>query len=115
MDRDITIVKGNTLNFFVNFTLSAGEEITDITEIYFSGKDKLSDSEYAFQLTLGNGIELQEGTTKFLVSLSHDISDTLISNENYYYDLTFVINGNVFTLMKGIFKVEANVTNVPVS
>ena len=114
MDRDLSIVKGNTLNFFVNFTLTDDEDIEDITEIYFSGKDKLTDSEYAFQLTLDNGITLQEGTTKFLVSLSHEITSTL-EVENYYYDLTFVMNGNVFTIMKGILKVEPNVTDVPVS
>lgn len=114
MDRDITVIKGNNLNFFVNFKLAEGEAITDISEMYFSAKEKLTDEDYAFQLTLGHGIELQEDTTKFLVSVSHSISSGLDAT-NYYYDLTFVINGNVFTLMKGILKVEANVTNVPVS
>lgn len=105
-DENITMVHGNTLSFGLEIEGLDG----DLEFAYFTCKKNFNDPNNIFQKTLGHGIsKLEEG--KYVIRIAP--TDTAnVEAGNYFYDLTVGANGDVLTLVKGVFRIEQNVTEV---
>ena len=104
INKNITMVKGDTLAF--------GMEIEglnqDLDTCYFSCKKDPTDNDYIFQKELEDGIEkVSSGVYRIRVAPS-DTKNVEIGN--YYYDLQIGVNGDVFTILKGVLKIEREIT-----
>lgn len=104
MEQSISMVRGDTLSFGIQMTgLNQ-----DVDSIYFSCKENYDDADYIFQKSLGDGITKAE-TGTYTVRVA-PVDTQNISAGEYYYDLQVGVNGDVFTLLKGILHVEWDVT-----
>ena len=102
-DKYITVVRGDTLAF--------GMEIEgldqDLETAFFSCK-RNHDEPPVFQKSLGDGIS-KVGEGEYVVRVAPRDTETLEPGK-YYYDLEIGANGDVFTILKGIFEIERDVT-----
>ena len=110
---DIEIVRGDTLSY--NFQLQ-GTGGTEPSRITFMIKEDYedSDADALVNLELADGITLQgydseTDTLTYCVHMRPDKTENL-DLARYYYDLQMVIDGDVFTLMKGRFTLDYDVT-----
>lgn len=100
---NLCMVRGDTLAF--SFEV---EGIDTLDTAYFSCKANADDTEYVFQKSLTDGISLVE-TGKYRVRVApKDTSNIEVGS--YYYDLEIGANSDIFTILKGILKVEQDVT-----
>lgn len=100
---NLDMVRGDTLAF--GFEL---ENITDVDTAHFSVKKAVTDTEYVFQKTIGNGIEkVEDGKYSVRVAPS-DTHDLEIGA--YYFDLQIGVNGDIFTILNGKLNIEADIT-----
>ena len=100
---NLCMVRGDTLAF--SFEV---EGIDTLDTAYFSCKANADDTEYVFQKSLSDGISVVE-TGKYRVRVApEDTSNIEIGS--YYYDLEIGANSDIFTILKGILKVEQDVT-----
>lgn len=104
MDKNLKMVRGDTLAF--------GMELDglnqDLDTCYFSCKKDATDTNYIFQKSLGSGIE-KVTTNKYRIRVAP--SDTSgVDIGNYYYDLQIGVNGDVYTIIRGILKIEWEIT-----
>ena len=115
IDENITIVRGDTLAFAIDLT-EVSEEIDtlqapldqDLDSCYFSVRKDYSNTENVFQKSLGDGIEKIE-TGKYRVRIApEDTADLDVGN--YYYDCEIGINGDYFTILRGLFEVVYDIT-----
>lgn len=102
--KNLNMVRGDTLAF--------GMELVDLNQdldtCYFSCKKDASDANYVFQKSLGSGIE-KVATNKYRIRVAP--SDTAgIDIGNYYYDLQIGVNGDIYTIIKGVLKIEREIT-----
>lgn len=104
MEQNITMVRGDTLSFGMEF-----EDLDqDLTSAYFSVKKSYSDSSYTLQKSLGSGITKVE-TGKYRVRVAP--SDTAnVDAGNYFYDLQVSANSDVFTILRGMLTILPEVT-----
>lgn len=102
-DKYITMTRGDTLAFGLEFE---GLD-QDLETAFFSCRKNHTD-DLAFQKSLGNGIyKVADGQYGVRVAPS----DTKYLNPGkYYYDLQIGVNGDVFTILKGILELECDVT-----
>lgn len=109
--NDIRHVRGDTLSFPIYVE---GLE-QDLESIYFTCRDGANDnSEILFEKSLNNGItymyyEEETDTRTYVVRISPEDTKDLQSG-TYYYDEQIAVNGDVFTIMKGRFIIEQDVT-----
>ena len=103
MDTNISMIRGDTLSF--------GLEIDglnqNLSSAYFSVKSSYS-GEILFQKSLNNGITKQE-TGKYVIRVAPQDTFSLDAGE-YYYDFQVSVNGDVFTLLRGVLNIEFDVT-----
>ena len=100
---NLCMVRGDTLAF--SFEV---EGINGLDSAYFSCKANADDTNYIFQKSLTNGISLVE-TGKYRVRVAPN--DTAnIDIGNYYYDLEIGANSDIYTILKGVLKVEQDIT-----
>ena len=109
--KDIRHLRGDTYSL----GLIVEDEVLDT--VYFTCRDGLNDnSPVLFQKSLDNGIsitetEVKDETTLYKYAIRVDPLDTQdINSGTYYYDLQTELNGDIFTIMKGRFIVEQDVT-----
>lgn len=100
---NLCMVRGDTLAF--SFEV---EGIDTLDTAYFSCKANADDTEYVFQKSLTDGISLVE-TGKYRVRVAPEDTSN-IEVGSYYYDLEIGANSDIFTILKGILKVEQDVT-----
>ena len=100
---NLCMVRGDTLAF--SFEV---EGIDSLETAYFSCKANADDTEYVFQKSLTDGISLVE-TGKYRVRVAPEDTSN-IEVGSYYYDLEIGANSDIFTILKGILKVEQDVT-----
>lgn len=103
-DKNITMVRGDTLAFGMEFE---GLD-QNLTSAYFSCKSSYSASSYVFRKYLGNGIT-KVSTGKYRVRVAPEDTANVAAG-HYYYDLQIAVNSDVFTIMKGTLTIEADVT-----
>lgn len=109
--NDIRHVRGDTLSFPIYVE---GLE-QDLESIYFTCRDGANDnSEILFEKSLNDGItymyyEEETDTRIYVVRIAPEDTKDLQSG-TYYYDEQIAVNGDVFTIMKGRFIIEQDVT-----
>lgn len=100
---DIVMIRGDTLEF--DFEV---EGISELTSAFFSCKSNLGSNDYIFQKSLGMGITPQEDG---IFNVKIEPEDTKnVSTGNYHYDLEINVNGNVYTILKGMLTIDWDVT-----
>ena len=111
--RDIEIVRGDTMSF--NFQLVGLEGIAP-SKVTFMVKENYNDADAdaLVNLEIGAGItqidyDTDTDTFTFCVHLRPAQTDEL-DLARYYYDLQIAVDGDVFTLMKGRFTLDYDVT-----
>ena len=103
--RNINLVRGDTLAFDVKVSELDG---SDITSMYFSAKKKATDTEYAFQKSLSDGITLvAENTYKVRVA-PEDTADLDVGK--YVYDLQIGLGPDIYTILMGVIALIQDVT-----
>lgn len=108
MNTNLFMVRGDTLKFSVEI-----EGLTDdLTGAYFSCKKNKDDTNYIFQKSLSDGIEkASETETSKTYQVTVAPEDTQNVDEgNYFYDLQIEVDGDVFTPLLAILKIEKDVT-----
>ena len=111
MNDNLKMTRGDTFAF--------GIEIKglnqDLDTAYFTCKENFDDTTPIFQKSLGNGIEKDEETSTeevyyYKIRVAPEDTNN-VEAKNYYYDLEIGANSDIFTILKGILKIENDVTN----
>ncbi len=104
MDKNIRMIRGDTLSFGLEFE---GLE-QDLESAYFTVKSSYSDTKPVFQKSLDNGITKSD-TGKYRVRVAPE--DTkYVEADKYFYDLQIGVNSDIFTILKGTIDIEDDVT-----
>lgn len=106
---DISMVRGDTVH--IGVTLTGIEDAPE--EIYFSAKKSVTDTGYAFQKSLGDGIEVDteaESGMAYVVTIESSDTDSLASG-TYVYDIEVTIDGgDIITPVSGKLNILPDVT-----
>lgn len=104
MDKNIKMVRGDTLSFGIEIE-GLGQ---DLDTCYFSCKQNPDDINYIFQKSLNSGIsKVSNGKYRVRVAPS-DTSNVEVGS--YYYDLQIGVNSDIFTIIKGVLKIEREIS-----
>lgn len=104
-ELNIKIVKGDSFSF----TFEIEELEVDIDNAFFTVKDNEYDDTALIKKSLSNGISKVD-TNKYLVMLTP--RDTkYLETKSFYYDLEITIGDSVHTVIKGLFKLEKDITD----
>lgn len=103
-DYNMAMVAGDTLCFGIEVD---GLE-DEVTGASFAAKLDL-DSDLVFEKTLGDGIEAT--TDGYMITLPPEDTESLEAGQ-YYYQLKLEVEDDVFTILKGILKIERSIGNV---
>lgn len=107
MYNNMKMVRGDTLSFAIQYTFDE-KTIQDLDTCYFSCKKNSDDEEYIFQKSLNDGIsKVADGQYRIRIA-PEDTEDIEVGN--YFYDLEIGLNGDKFTVLNGILRIEADVT-----
>ena len=106
--ENLYMVKGDTFRFTIEIE---GLE-TDLTSAYFSCKKNREDENYIFQKSLGSGISKIEDTeTGKVYEIIANPEDTeQVEDGNYFYDLQLEAEGEVFTPLLGVLRIDWDIT-----
>ena len=105
-DSNITMTKGDSVSFNVIPQDSEGN-IVSVDSAYFTCKKLRTDATTVFQKSLNAGILQDE--TGLTVRIAPQ--DTLnVEAGLYFYDCQLGVGDDVFTVLKGIFTIEQDVT-----
>ena len=100
---NLTVNRGDSLIFTVEIESSSD---IDFDDIKFSCKNNIGDAEYVFQKSLNDGIEKEENGYRIRISPE----DTELELGNYFYDIQVKTDDDVYTILKGDFKVTWDIT-----
>lgn len=108
MNENLKMVRGDTFAF--------GVEILGLNQnldtAYFTCKENYDDETPVFQKSLSDGITKDEETEEkeiYKIRVAPDDTSN-VEAKNYYYDLQIGVNGDIFTILKGILRIENDVT-----
>ena len=103
MDQKLTMTRGDTATIGMKI-----EDLNqDLDTAFFTVRAGF-DSGISFQKSLSDGITKIE-TGVYLVRIAPDDTKEMDAGE-YYYDLEIGVNGDVFTVLRGIIVIEHDVT-----
>lgn len=108
MNTNLYMVRGDTFIFSVEI-----EGLTEnLTSAYFSCKKNYDDENYIFQKSIGNGItKLKNTETGMIYEVELAPEDTAdVQSGNYFYDFQIEVDGNIFTPLNAILKIDKDVT-----
>jgi hypothetical protein len=105
-DENITMVKGDTLSFNVSIKDDEGNPVT-VDTAYFLCTAAPASQTYIFYKSLGDGITQEDGVLTVRVSPS-DTGNKYAGI--YYYDLQIGIDGDIYTLLRGLLTLEQDIT-----
>lgn len=104
-ELNIKMVKGDSLSF----TFEIEELDVDLDNAFFTVKNNEDDTTALIRKSLSNGISKVD-TNKYLVMITP--RDTkYLDIKSYYYDLEITVGDSVHTVIKGLFKLERDITN----
>lgn len=109
-NTNVKMVRGDTLAFAVQVEFD--EDVQNLDTAYFSCKSNYDDYDYIFQKSLNDGIEIvgsDEKSVTYRVRVAPTDTKTLEPG-NYFYDLQIGVNHDVFTIRKGVLKIERDMT-----
>ncbi|AIF54392.1 hypothetical protein LDB17_017 [Lactobacillus phage Ld17] len=109
MRKNFEIIKGDTLAFAVE--IGFDENPNDLEEASFTVK-RNADGDNLFQKKLNHGItKVASMGNKLYYRIRISPWDTKqLEGGFYYYDLEIRINGDVFTILNGLFIIENDIT-----
>lgn len=108
-NENFTIVKGDTLAFNIQLYDKNGNAFSETIEnIKMACKEDYETEAVEFEKTLGDGIS-STGVGQYCVRVSP--SDTDINVGRYVYDIRLKISGDVYTVMRGMIEIQADVSN----
>ncbi len=105
---NLEMTKGDTLSFGVQI-YKLGQ---DLETAYFTVKRNYDDDQYILQKALNNGITIGhiDGEDYYYVVRVAPEDTEGLEVGKYYYDLQIALNQDVFTILKGIFTIDFEVT-----
>lgn len=109
-NTNVKMVRGDTLAFALKVEFD--EDVQELDTAFFSCKKNYDDYVYIFQKSLNDGIEIVDSDEK---SVTYRIRVAPIDTKtlepgNYFYDFQIGINQDVFTIRKGVLKIEKDMT-----
>lgn len=102
-DTNISMVRGDTLAFGVEFV----DLDQDIETAFFSCR-RSHEEDLLFQKSLEDGITKVD-ETHYTVRVAPEDTRNLDAGK-YYYDFEVGLNGDIFTILKGVLEIEQDVT-----
>lgn len=104
-ETNIEMVQGDTLAFGIEF-----EDLEqDLDSAYLTCKDSFTAVSDVFRISLGSGIE-KVADQEYRVRVAPEDTQNVTAG-NYYYDLRIGVNGDVFTILKGVLRILPAVTD----
>ena len=110
---DLKITRGDTIKYVLELKTknNIDVEISNVSDIFFTVKENVKNTEYLFQKKLNSGINLGDDE-KYHITIDSEDTDNL-SFGTYYYDVQVNFNDNTkYTVTKGNFVVDYEVTDV---
>lgn len=114
-NTDITIIRGDTteIGFTVAYEDGSPYTLTAEDKLYFTVKKNWYTEQFVVQKTIGNGIEFNEYTGEYVVTLT-DLCTCGMECRDYVYDIESIINYNgkpiTTTLAKGKLVLDTEAT-----
>jgi hypothetical protein len=105
MEIDFLFTRGDTFSF----TFELEDFTGDLDTCYFSCKEDVGDKTYAFQKSLGNGIE-KISDKQYRVKLNREDTIDMIVGLPYFHDVEIGINGDFLTIISGKLKLKQDIT-----
>lgn len=105
MDNNITMVRGDTASFGIKFKDNPDIELESA---FLSAKTDYEATTYLFQKSLNRGIS-KVGDGEYIVRIAPEDTDEL-DEGTYCYDCKFGVNGDVFTILRGLLIILPKVT-----
>ena len=105
---NLEMTRGDTLSFGVEI-YNLGQ---NLDSAFFTCKRNHDDEVELFQKTLNDGITLdsvENGDYFYRVRIAPEDTE-LIEPGKYYYDLQISVNGDVFTILKGVLTLDFDVS-----
>lgn len=111
MNNNLFMVRGDTFAFAFEIT-GLNQELDTA---FFTCKENYDDTTPLFQKSLSNGITKDEDnsteeTYVYKVRVAPEDTKGIVA-KNYYYDLEIGANSDIYTILKGILRIENDVTN----
>jgi hypothetical protein len=108
--ENVSMVRGDTMSFGLQVQFDDGVQPLDTA--YFTCKANYSDINPVFQKSLDDGIDIVSSDTDSVIyRIRVAPEDTkYIEPKNYYYDFQIGINHDIFTVLRGILKVDMDIT-----
>ena len=115
VNENISIVRGDTLAFGVELysvdnPFEKPQTLLDqnVDYMYFSVSRDYNNNENVFQKSIGNGItKVTDG--KYRIRIAPEDTAELDVGQ-YYYDVALGINEDRFTILRGAFNIEPDIT-----
>lgn len=107
---NLEMIRGDTLSFA--FEVEFDEAPQKLEKVDFTCKMNFDDDANIFRKSLSSGINFakQDGNKLYyVVRVAPEDTENLEAGM-YYYDLQIELNGDVFTILSGAFKIESDVT-----
>lgn len=104
-EQYITMTRGDTFSFGL-FVEGLGDQ--DLETAFFTCKSNRSDDVNVFQKALGAGISKYDAGKYRVRVAPEDTKD--VEAGKYFYDLEIGLNGDKFTVMKGVLEITQDVT-----
>ena len=105
-NKNITMVRGDTLSFNVEVT-DANDGLIEVDSAYFTCKKISTDDVNIFKKALNAGIIQDENGLTVRVA-PEDTRN--VSAGQYFYDLQIGVNSDIFTILKGVLEIEQDVS-----
>ena len=105
-NKNITMVRGDTLSFNVEVT-DANGDLIEVDSAYFTCKKISTDDLNVFKKALGAGITQDE--VGLIVRVAPEDTRN-VSAGQYFYDMQIGIGEDIFTILKGVLEIEQDVS-----
>lgn len=107
-DLNLEFTRGDTFSFGVRL-YELGQELDGAK---FTCKQNFDDESPLFQKTLNNGVTLEKiDLDDYIYKVRVAPGDTQSLNPGkYYYDFQIEVNGDIFTILKGVLTLEFDVS-----
>lgn len=106
---NIIMTRGDT--YSKCFEIEYEGEKQDLETVYLTCRSSYDNPDKVFQKSLGNGIEKVSDEEKLIYRIRIAPEDTEdLRYGDYYYDLEIGLNGDKFTILKGILRIEPDIT-----
>lgn len=111
LEKDLKLTRGDTGMYAVDLRDANGNEMAfnEGIKMYFTVKANANTTDVSFQKSIGNGITYSQTDKKYHIVISP--TDTANLNYGFYlYDITVKKENDRFTVVKGKFTIDYEVT-----